>query len=193
MIESKFVITSVQHSAMKTGLGILGVMIGVAGLLLADAADSEPKITKETVKSFYRNYTRLTEKPYGVNGRLAILCNTPPPEMIQKLKDAHGPHDTNSIHLYANAVAAPQYRETKKPLPVGSVIVKEKLDDELAVAGIGGMIKREAGFDPANGDWEYFYSDDKVGFSRGKLANCAGCHAKAKESDFVFTRKVTLK
>ncbi|GEP41699.1 cytochrome P460 family protein [Brevifollis gellanilyticus] len=178
---------------MKTGLSILGMMIGVAGLLLADAADSAPKITKETVKSFYLNYTRLTEKPYGVNAILSLLCSRPTPEMIDRLKSAHGPHYTNSIHLYANENAAPVYKDAKKVLPVGSVIVKEKLDDTLVVRGIGGMIKREAGFDAANGDWEYFYFDGHVGFSRGKLANCAGCHAKAKETDFVFTRRVTLK
>jgi len=178
---------------VKTGLSILGVTVGVVGLLLADAADSAPKITKETVKSFYQGYSKLTPRPYGVNGRLNILCTSPSPEMIQKLKDAHGPHYTNSINLYASAEAAPLYKETKKPLPIGSVIVKEKLDDTLAVAGIGGMIKRAPGFDPVNGDWEYFYSDDKVGFSLGNLANCAGCHTKAKETDFVFTRRVTLK
>ena len=78
-------------------------------------------------------------------------------------------------------------------MPLGSVIVEEKLNDKQAVTFIGGMIKRAAGFDPANGDWEYCYFDDKAGFSQGKLANCAGCHAKAGESDFVFTRRVTLK
>ncbi|MES2593740.1 MAG: cytochrome P460 family protein [Verrucomicrobiota bacterium] len=178
---------------MKTGLSIFGVMIGVVGVIFGATSDSSSQVTQETVKSFYQGYSKLTPRPYGVNAQLALLCTEPSPEMIEKLKDAHGPHYTNSIHLYANAVAAPVYKEAKKVLPVGSVIVKEKLDEQKAVTGIGGMIKRAPGFDPVNGDWEYFYYDDKVGFSQGKLANCAGCHAKTKETDFVFTRKVTLK
>ena len=70
--------------------------------------------------------------------------------------------------------------------PAGSVIVKEKVNDNGKVTGVGGMIKRPAGFDPTNGDWEYFYSDPQAGFTMGKIKNCAECHADAKAKDYVF-------
>jgi hypothetical protein len=39
-------------------------------------------------------------------------------------------------------------------------------------------------YDPANGDWEYFYYSLNA-FSTGKLANCVDCHRNGKR-DHVF-------
>ena len=64
--------------------------------------------------------------------------------------------------------------------------MKEKLGEDGALTGVGGMIKRTAGFDPKNGDWEYFYSDKVEGFSIGRLQKCAGCHDLVKHTDYVF-------
>jgi hypothetical protein len=78
-----------------------------------------------------------------------------------------------------------------KPLPTEAVVVKEKYANGLATGPLheyAVMIKREAGYDPAGGDWEYAYvtlvPERKV--ARGQLAECAGCHASAKEHDFLF-------
>lgn len=61
------------------------------------------------------------------------------------------------------------------------------------------MVKREAGFDPANQDWEYFmipfdenndYNVHPFGMldnaNRGKLQGCIDCHTKAGSGDFLF-------
>ena len=50
------------------------------------------------------------------------------------------------------------------------------------------MIKREPGFNPKSGDWEYLVFDgsgSKVE-ARGKLENCQACHAAKSETDYVF-------
>jgi hypothetical protein len=52
--------------------------------------------------------------------------------------------------------------------------------------GVGGMVKRAAGFDPAHGDWEYFYFEDPAHIESGAIATCTGCHASARATDYVF-------
>jgi len=78
----------------------------------------------------------------------------------------------------------------KKPkLPQGSIIVKEKLADpnsknpELLTV----MHKREKGYNPKSGDWEYLVIDGtgKQVQAQGRLENCQSCHAQWKRTDFV--------
>ena len=69
--------------------------------------------------------------------------------------------------------------------------MKEKLrftgDDEFTVMALGLMIKRGAGFDPANGDWKFGYWESASGLSSGDepAQHCGGCHASSK-TDHVF-------
>lgn len=69
------------------------------------------------------------------------------------------------------------------------------------------MAKRESGYYAAGGDWEYVmmpndgtnnYTANPNGTlppttseMRGQLANCAGCHAAASASDYIFVRGAT--
>lgn len=50
------------------------------------------------------------------------------------------------------------------------------------------MVKREAGYDPGGGDWEYAYVSlvPEREVSRGRMARCANCHASAKSRDYLF-------
>ena len=81
-------------------------------------------------------------------------------------------------------------RQTKPDFPVGSMIVKEKLlrKDAGAPELLTAMIKREPGYNPASGDWEYVVLDGpgRSIEGRGKLANCQSCHALAKDTGYVF-------
>ena len=164
--------------------------------LLAGEQQTSVTVTKETAFTFFRDYKRLTTKPYRVpltlsgactysgtttiqSGSLSIQPNPPAPGTY--------PHATPSIHVYVNSLADETITQKRKVFPAGAVIVKEKLGDDGAVTGVGGMVKRAAGFDPKNGDWEYFYSDKASGFSIGRLQNCADCHGNVKETDYVFS------
>ncbi len=72
--------------------------------------------------------------------------------------------------------------------PNGSILVKEKqLEGQSSRDMATVMIKRSPGYNPKGGDWEYAVLD-KAGTieSRGKLANCMGCHADQAKSDYVF-------
>jgi hypothetical protein len=95
------------------------------------------------------------------------------------------------ISVYVNDTGRQAMTESRMPkFPVGSVIVKEKhpTKDDNAPELLTVMIKREKGFNPTSGDWEYLVTDGpaKQVKGRGKLANCMGCHEKMKEADFVF-------
>ncbi|HXB59867.1 MAG TPA: hypothetical protein VNU95_09890, partial [Candidatus Acidoferrales bacterium] len=50
-----------------------------------------------------------------------------------------------------------------------------------------GMIKREVGYNPECGNWEFFTlpGDASKISARGKIQNCMECHKAYKSSDFV--------
>ncbi len=65
------------------------------------------------------------------------------------------------------------------PFAVGATIVKEKLglvDGSFELAALGLMIKREPGFDPTNGDWQFGYWEPELGMSSSGEAqtSCGG-------------------
>lgn len=102
------------------------------------------------------------------------------------------------ISVYVNNTGRQAMTESRMPrFPVGSVIVKEKhpTKDDKAPELLTVMIKREKGFNPTSGDWEYLVTDGlaKQVQGRGKLANCMGCHEKRKDADFVFRQYLPKK
>jgi hypothetical protein len=94
-----------------------------------------------------------------------------------------------------NDFATGAFTNQARQFPAGAVVVKQKyvsryhfLDQEKygrAKNGVGGMIKRSPGFDPAHGDWEYFYFDDLKKIESGRISSCVNCHESAKQ-DYVF-------
>jgi len=85
--------------------------------------------------------------------------------------------------------------DSSPPFPAGTILVKEshKADGNGAkgdLANLTIMVKREAGYDAANGNWEYVMTTPaKSVRMQGKLGMCINCHAAAESSDFVFTRR----
>ncbi len=167
------------------------VLVGCALCALAAVPD-RTAITVENAFTFYRSFERLTKVPRRVQPSVAEMCMTPSPEAIARVKAATGPHGEALVHFYANTEGAALRAKATDPFPVGAVIVKEKLDTDGRAHAIGGMRKRPAGFDPANGDWEYFYATRSGSFTLGKLANCAACHAQTKATDYVYSLSYRL-
>lgn len=100
----------------------------------------------------------------------------------------------------------------KGTYPVGTAILKEKLQPVAApnqppanpapsannkangppapqytTELFTGMLKREAGYNPAGGDWEYFVisGDANKLLARGKIDSCIDCHQAYKSTDYV--------
>jgi hypothetical protein len=135
----------------------------------------------------------VTDKPVQVGPQLWALCRALTSEEARAMEaaaKAHGPHSEYSIVVRVSPEAVAAFHEAK-PLPAGAIVVKEKYADGLASGPLQGyavMVKREAGYDPVAGDWEYAYvalaPERRV--SRGRLAECAGCHASARDRDYLF-------
>ncbi len=151
------------------------------------AADEAPAIDLWKV---YKSFPRLTREPRMVSRQLAMLCITPPPAAYEKDREQYGPHSMAVVHVYANRAALPEMAEAVRRFPVGAIIVKEKLEMGNAekVIGIGAMQKMPPGYDPAGGDWKYFYSEGPGKLAQGRLDNCRSCHMRAKSRDHVYFR-----
>jgi hypothetical protein len=121
-----------------------------------------------------------------------VLCG--PPSDVN-----YGPHYKPAIVVRTNPEALDAFMAKQSPMPVGTIVLKEKHTTVSATDApneFGAMIKREPGYDPENGDWEYVFGtiSPKVTVERGKLANCIACHsAYAKENDYLFRSYVPEK
>jgi hypothetical protein len=98
------------------------------------------------------------------------------------------PHAKAKFHVFANASAALPLFDPWGKFPEGSLIVKEKFGAEDGKTKLfTGMWKREKGYFPDCGDWEFFTVDGAATkiVERGKLANCASCHEDFTKGDYV--------
>jgi hypothetical protein len=73
------------------------------------------------------------------------------------------------------------------------VVVKEKYPQYSPNAkpvAVAAMTKREPGYDPGNGDWEYAYEqrwpEQEAKTVRGKLDACIDCHQGVRDKDYLF-------
>ena len=84
-----------------------------------------------------------------------------------------------AMQLYTNLAPSSRFG-------VGAVLVKKHASTSSAKGPTFAMAKRDAGFFPQGGDWEYIVLDAEGRLEdRGKLTLCARCHAEAN-ADWVF-------
>jgi hypothetical protein len=177
--------------------------ICLLSVFLLNGCQSEtPPASKPDVveASPFSSWPSVTDKPVFVGTYLWSLCRSLSPEEAKKAEvvaKAHGPHARHSIIVRVSPEAINIFREGG-PLALGAIVVKEKYlggpEDPGRLYGYARMIKREAGYYPEGGDWEYEYVEliPERKEARGRLTNCAGCHASAKERDFVFRSYTNL-
>ena len=134
----------------------------------------------------YRHWTRVNPKPELVAAFNATACAAP---MVTAAPGSpHGPG--KYITVYVNETGRHAMMEEQSPrFPQGSIVVKEKLTTAESATPelLTVMYKREAGFNPDSGDWEYLVFDGagKSIQARGKLENCQACHKMDQESDYI--------
>ena len=169
-----------------------GWMLVVASLAACQPPPSPSPAPGLVEPATFATWPRVTEKPVRVSPQLAMLCSALPPR--SGAREAAGvprePHAEYAIVVRVSPEAFVAYRDGR-PLPAGAVVVKEKYDDASAsgpLQAYGVMIKREAGYAPRNGDWEYAYvalGAERMA-TRGRMPACANCHASAARNDFLF-------
>ena len=97
------------------------------------------------------------------------------------------PHEKAQFYTFANAAAVLPLFDPWGEFPVGSLLVKEKFGSDGKSQLFTGMWKREDGYFPEVGDWEFFTVDGAASkvLERGKVASCASCHQEMTKGDFV--------
>ena len=138
----------------------------------------------------YRSWTKVNPQPALMHAASAFACARPTLP-VPNPPGVKNPHLDKFITVYVNDVGRKPMLEMKTPaFPKGSIIVKEKLsglpgsEPELLTV----MIKREPGFNPETGDWEYMVTDGTGATvqARGKLENCQACHVSRPKNDYIF-------
>jgi hypothetical protein len=136
----------------------------------------------------YRTWTRVNAEPQLMPDQVSALCAAPVPARADAPTN---PHRHKYLTVYVNDSGRKAMLEQKNPaFPQGSVIVKEKLSEKSSQTPelLTVMIKRDKGFNPANGDWEYMVVDGTGTnvSAQGKLENCQSCHSAKPGTDYVF-------
>ena len=145
-------------------------------------ASSIDKVDPDLSKlSKYKNWTLVNQEPFLMDARTAALCAA-----VQQ----QNPHSNKYISVYVNGEGRESMLTRLEPsFPVGSMIIKEKLrsKDSTTPELLTAMIKREKGYYPEGGDWEYLLLDGAASkiIQRGKLDQCNSCHTMYKNRDFV--------
>ena len=186
---------------MRIKLSILA-FVCLVGCTPADEVAKSPHTASDQpdvrqVAATYTSLRAMTKEPVFVDPGLAMLCRGATQVEVDAARKVSGPHAHAAVRIFMNDVAAETFGKTNVTYPVGSIIVKEKhaleyrptpqpLEWAKAQDGVGGMIKRPPGYDPAHGDWEYFYFEDANRVESGKMSSCIQCHSGAADKDYVF-------
>lgn len=155
---------------------------------------TQPSVSE--IAAGFTNYQPITKSVVYINPELAMLCRGASKEEVESARVKFGPHANTGILIYMNKLAADAFATNASAFPIGAVIVKQKkihgyTDKDgkrvyEADTGVGGMVKRLAGYDPKHGDWEYLYFEDTKKIESGRIASCVQCHSSAKDRDYVF-------
>lgn len=150
----------------------------------AQAALIETRLVEEIRD--YKTWTRVNPQPVNMDAAVAQLCAAPTgPRAANK-----NPHLNKLITVYVNEIGRRAMVEERVPkFPQGSVIVKEKLSapDSTQPELLTVMIKREKGFNPESGDWEYMVTNGAGTEvqARGRISSCQACHEMNRNTDYV--------
>jgi Cytochrome P460 len=180
-----------RHSVAVLCLGLIAPVVSCSVEDASPPTVLRPDVSVNAVVPGLKDYKAWTlvnpERVY-LPPQMSVSCLAPDPKWNDRYVD---PAAGSYISVYVNDAGRQAMMESRTPkFPIGSVIVKEKhpTKDDTAPELLTVMVKREKGFNPTSGDWEYLVTDGaaKQVQGRGKLANCMGCHEKRKDTDFVF-------
>jgi len=179
-------------SKFQVFLFIMGLFVSIA-VSSTKPINSEVLITRDQVVANkiiagYRRWTQVNPQPKVVASRIAIQCSLPTAAQVSM--EENNPHRDKFVVVYVNDIGKTAMMEQKLPVfPEGSVIVKEKLTtkDSTSPELLTVMRKREPGYDPRNGNWEYTVFDGQGQTVRasGKLEKCQACHLSEKATDYI--------
>jgi len=164
-------------------------------LQVAPTIKSEP--TNPEVERFasYGEWHRVNDKPMPMSDVVSVLCRIVTEEEAEIFRSAHpDPHamkqGRETFTVFVNDKGKDRLLgKSKGQFPVGTILVKEKHKGDLSWTSelLTVMVKREKGFAPKVGDWEFLVLD---GFAKavqkGDSKTCVSCHTTVSGNDFVY-------
>lgn len=169
-------------------LAALAVVTGCGKEIVADAkVKASPKLTGPSAISTaiqgYSTWKAAKADFFKVDPQVWILCVSPSKEQQAILDAAH----TGFIRVFVNAIGE-KAMFARADFPEGTIIVKERHATKTSgVEFCTVMRKREEGYNPQCGDWEFSVLNEKnVATDVGRLETCMGCHAEQKKLDHTF-------
>jgi len=174
---------------------LIGIVIGVAVFIVL-----APRLTQGTSDDFSfdaaklkdtTGWTKVNAEPYRMSSIVNTLCGLPSKQRLEAERKTN-PHAEAYITVYVNNTGREaMFAKESQTFPQGSVIVKEKIGHRIEGSKpllYTIMRKREPGYNPNLGDWEFAVvgpnGKDVQGI--GKLENCQNCHRTKRVSDFVY-------
>jgi hypothetical protein len=134
------------------------------------------------------DFVLVTAKPFHVISPSAVLCASP--RMVRRAQAS--PHNGHWIDVYVSRAGYGTMMSGKGTYPPGTIILKQKFQDAAGTQTelFTGMLKREKGYAPQTGDWQFFAlnSDATAITSAGNVQSCINCHAPLRATDFVSRR-----
>lgn len=130
-----------------------------------------------------------TEEP--VPRRLARFDEVETFATVSRLRTSH-PVGDYAATIRVDPLAASYGKSAREPMPVGAMIVEAMAGDPEAPPQLYYVMeRREPGYFPEGGDWEYaVLGPDGTTTAAGKLALCARCHGEAPR-EHLFERIVS--
>ena len=187
---------------MQVRLGVMSLLLVIVGCVGEDALWMENETGADPasmglrqIAQTYKSLHRMTSEPVFVTEASPACCFGESLDDAVRSRARGEPLRHEFFEIFMNRLASHSF-SLGRPYPVGSVLVKERVGLSKPFEGannqgsksvwVGGMVKRKSGYDPDNGDWEYFYFRDPKNVQTDNLTTCIECHQKAETTDFVF-------
>jgi hypothetical protein len=188
---------------IKVFVLVAGLTLGFSAFLFTRKSETqtiEPNKTPEKVIDVkkvidvqreiadFRKWTKVNDEPYLMWSNVAAMCRMPTKKDYEMDKSIH---KNKYVDIYVNSLGKDEMMTKRNPLfPVGTVIIKEKFsgrDRSTAPELLTVMVKREKGFNPEVGDWEFatVNGEGTKVTAQGKLESCQACHVNYEKNDFV--------
>lgn len=171
---------------MKTWTLATMLVMGL-GVCLVSSESDQPH-DGVTVLNAVRNLKeliRVTDKPFKMDAVASTLCAAP----SSARRDPNDVHQDYYCHVYISKAGLPVMKSGEGTYPEGTVVVKQKFADQRAktVELYTAMRKRQPGYDPEHGDWEYSVVNAKATkvLSRGRTDSCIECHQPYAPTDYI--------
>lgn len=132
----------------------------------------------------YRSWRKANDSPYQMSLSASAACislpsNSDPGQVSAAVATNPGPHTARLINVYVNAPGSDVFVNPPKPLPVGTIVVKEKRDSEKQPPVLLTVMVKTANTGTVD-DWQFSaISGDEKRELKSDTAKCRSCHENA--------------